>query len=133
MNIKKIVFVLIFSSLLGCTQDNDALHEAISLSREGLALIQQANDKKLTQEESNKHLRDGVEKINQSKNIYRDLISNSPDNGLYLNNYGWLQMKTGDLKGAKNSFDLALQHKDSIEPKDALDKNIQALNILLNP
>lgn len=41
-------------------------------------------------------------------------------------------MKTGDLEGAKNSFDKAAKYRDTIYPEDALDKNIGEIDAALS-
>ena len=131
MNIKKVILLFIVTFLIGCGEAENKLNDAISLSRDGLALIKQSKDDKLEETEREKLIIDGNEKLSQSKETYKALISDHPENGLYLNNYGWVQMRSGDLKGAKESFDLASKYKDSIHPQDSLDKNIAELNILI--
>ncbi|MBV1914563.1 MAG: hypothetical protein KUG72_04205 [Pseudomonadales bacterium] len=131
MNIKKVALLFIVTALISCGEAESTLNDAISFSRDGLALIEQSNDEELEKTERERLIKDGNEKINKSKEAYKALILDSPENGLYLNNYGWVQMRSGDLKGAKKSFDLASKYKDSIHPKDSLDNNIAELNILL--
>lgn len=131
MNIKIVLLLVIFASLIGCGQAGPSLNEAIGLSRDGLSLIHQSKNDKFSEEERGRFLEEGNAKISQSKETYQALISGAPENGLYLNNYGWVQMRTGDLNGAKESFDLASKYKESVHPQEFLDKNIDELNTLL--
>lgn len=131
MNIKRVLLLVIFTSLLGCGEAESTLNNAITLSRDGLSLIKQSKNEELNQSERDKFLKDGNEKISLSKKSYQRLISEHPKNGLYLNNYGWVQMRTGDLKGAKKSFDIASKYKGSIHPQESLNKNIEELDKLL--
>ena len=131
MKIKKLILIFIVTTLISCGEAENKLNDAISLSRDGLALIEQSKDEKLEETAREKLIKDGNEKIIQSKETYKALISEHTENGLYLNNYGWVQMRSGDLKGAKESFDLASKYKDTIRPQDSLDKNITELNVLI--
>lgn len=132
MNIKKVIWLFIITSLVGCGGTGGELDNAISLSRDGLSLIEQSKSEKLEATERENILKNGNEKLNQSKEIYKTLISDEPENGVYLNNYGWVQMKSGDLAGAKKSFNQASKYKNSLNPEDSLDKNMAELIRLMN-
>jgi Tfp pilus assembly protein PilF len=132
MNIKTFIIAGAVVVLAGCSQAETDLTKAISLSRDGLSLLDKSKAKETSKEESKKLAKEGNEKIAASKEIYLGLISESPENGLYLNNYGWIQMKTGDLNGAKDSFAKAEKFRDTITPKGALDDNMEELSKLLS-
>lgn len=126
-----LLLLVVFTSLSGCSESESTLDDAINLSRDGLSLIKQSQDEQLSEEQQAKLLNDGNEKLTQSKAVYQALILDSPNNGMYHNNHGWLQMKTGDLEGAKSSFEQASQYKDTVKPQGALEKNMDELNVLL--
>lgn len=98
MNIKKYIPILIILLLAGCGKAETDSNTAISLSKEGLSLMAQSRQEGIDASEKSKLESEGKEKIRQSEEIYQRLIAQYPENGLYLNSYGWLQMKTGDLE-----------------------------------
>ena len=131
VNIKTFVLIGILTALAGCGESESSLTSAITLSRDGLSLIAQSKKTDLKLEEKENLLNRGNNKISQSKLIYQMLIAKNPKNGLYLNNYGWVQMKSHDLTGAEESFNRASKHRESIEPAESLDQNIAALHELV--
>ena len=78
MNIKKVILLFIVTFLIGCGEAENKLNDAISLSRDGLALIKQSKDDKLEETEREKLIIDGNEKLSQSKETY-NLRGQSPN------------------------------------------------------
>lgn len=119
-------------SLTACTKPDSNLDAAIQLSRDGLSALSKANAPDVSAEKKVTLNNDAHSKIAQAKELYQTLIAQSPENGLYLNNYGWLQMRSGDLTGAQISFNKAINYRDSIRPEGSLEINIKELQGLLN-
>jgi Tfp pilus assembly protein PilF len=129
MRFRQLVIVMLSIGMMACSRSDTTLHEAIMLSREGLSDVEKSKTQEgLSVAEKQKLAHDGRGKVEKAKEIYRDLIEKEQTSGLYYNNYGWLQMKTGDFEGARKSFESANTYRASIEPNDALDNNIRMLN-----
>ena len=129
-NLKKYLVIAITFLLASCSQAERDLNEAIALSRDGLALLQQSENPDLTEADRVKLAAEGLAKAEAAKESYQALIAADPQRGLYHNNYAWLQMKLGDLAGAEKSFEEAGKYRDSIQPDGVLETNLEALRQL---
>ena len=132
MKFDRLLLMAIIFFLTGCSNSNTDLNNAITLSRDGLSNIEKSKENGIPDEEKEKLEKEGRAQINQAFGIYQKLISDHPENGVYINNYGWLQMRTGDLSGADITFKKAEAYRESIKPKDSLDANIKELQNLIS-
>ena len=132
MDFKLVLAFCFLVGLLGCSKQADDVSEAISLSRDGVSLLSQSNEEGVEDSKKIELSALGLEKLKLSKTIYIDLLADDPENGMLHNNYGWVQLKIGELQGAKESFREAMKYKNDVHPLTSLENNIKELESLLS-